>query len=234
VCIALQLSALPSAAAPIIVGLPADTTAGNCLPFSCPFPGSYQQVYTRSAFPGPVTITGLEFYNTQINGFASTLNSAALTISLSTTSHDWNTLSSSYSNNIGSDNTQVFSGDLSQPWAFGKTLVIGFATPFLFDPANGNLLMNVSMAGGGPPPAFAIFFDTNGYNGGSKNGNTITGRVYTLPGLPGLSGIVESGYGLVTGFETGSPPVPEPAPLLLLGTSLGLIAARRRRPKLRA
>ena len=35
----------------------------------------------------------------------------------------------------------VFSGNLSQPWAFGDTLHINLTTPFAYNPADGNLLM---------------------------------------------------------------------------------------------
>src|ERR1700690_2138574 len=50
-----------------IIGLPADPGNGNCFPFGCAYNGSYQQVYSSSQFSGPMTITALSFYNTQIN-----------------------------------------------------------------------------------------------------------------------------------------------------------------------
>jgi hypothetical protein len=71
----------------------------------------------------------------------------------------------------------------------------------------------------------AIFFDENGYNSGGFNGNTIFGRDYegTAQTEP-VSGD-DSGFGLVTGFETTTP---EPATLSLFGVSLiGLAMARR-------
>ncbi len=122
VCVCL-VSAIP-AAANVTVGLPADAESGNCYPFGCAYSGEYQQVYASNQFSGPITITNLEFFNKQFNSGATAMNSGTWTISLSTTSADWNTLSGIFSSNIGSNNTQVFSGNLSQSWAFGDTLVI--------------------------------------------------------------------------------------------------------------
>jgi hypothetical protein len=206
-------AAIP-AFADVIVGLPADTGTGNCFPFGCAYPnGEYQQVYNAGQFSGPITITGLEFFNTQVDFGATSMNDGNWTVSMSTTSADWNTLNPNFTSNIGANNTQVFNGDLVQPWTFGDTLTINFSTPFTYDPSKGNLLMDVMVSGatdaGGP-----IYFDTNGYNNGNFNGNTFLGRVYTTNN-------VNAGYGLVTGFVTGAS-VPEPSFLLLVGMGLGL------------
>src|SRR3974390_41178 len=216
--------------ATIIIGLPPDPGNGNCFPFGCSYSGEYQQVYSASQFSGPIEIGDLEFYNTKYNSSATSMNSGTWTISLSTTSANWNTLSSNFASNIGANHTVVFSGNLAQPWAFGDTLHIDLSTPFLYDPTSGNLLMDVSVSGaiaGG-----IIFFDTNGFNGGGDNGNTFLGRVFCLGGGPcGTSGFVDAGYGLVTGFSTAQS-VPEPASLALFASSLGalgLLGWRRKR-----
>ena len=49
----------------------------------------------NSLFSGPITITGLEFFNTQFNSGAheeSAIDTGTFTVSLSTTSASWDTL----------------------------------------------------------------------------------------------------------------------------------------------
>jgi hypothetical protein len=219
----LLLAALP-AAADIIIGFPPDSGTGNRYPFGSAYSGEYQQVYSHTQFSGPITITNLEFYNTEYNSGATAMNSGNWMISLSTTSADWNTLSPTYANNIGANNTLVFNGNLYQPWAFGNTLQIILSTPFTYDPAaNGNLLMDVFVSGASAPGGY-IYFDTNGWNDGGLYTNTFLGRVYG-------SGGVSSGYGLMTGFSTGATGIPEPGLTGVLALALaGMgIAIRRRR-----
>ena len=219
-CVAL-LAAIP-ALANVTVGLPADAGTGNCFPFGCAYSGEYQQVYNSGQFSGTITITDLEFFNTAFDNGATATNTGNFAISLSTTSADWNTLSPTFANNIGGNNTLVFSGSISQAWAFGDTLTITLSTPFTYNPGAGNLLMDV-VATGTNNAGGTIYFDTNGYNGGTRDGNTFLGRVYN-------GGSIDSGYGLVTGFSTGVSTDPEPGSLALFGSGvIGLMAVVRRK-----
>jgi hypothetical protein len=72
-----------------------------------------------------------------------------------------------------------------------------------------------------------IFFDTNGYNGGGYNGNTIMGRAYCKSGdCTGNPIIVDKGFGLVTEFDTST--IPEPSFLYLLGAAMALLGITRK------
>ena len=210
-----------SASAGVVVGLPPDT-GGNCFPFGCSYNAEYQQVYNSGQFGvSPITITNLEFYNTQFDSSSTSMNTGLWTISLSTTAADWSTISSTYASNIGGDNTTVFSGNLSQAWAFGDTLQILLSTPFTYNPLNGNLLMDV-VGSGVSAPGGEIFFDKN-------STNSAFSRVYCSSGIACSPGAVDTGFGLVTGFSTGSGGVPEPSSVVLFGLGVAVFGLARRR-----
>jgi hypothetical protein len=191
-------AATPSMA-DVIVGQPPDVGTGNCYPFGCPvseWGPDYQQIYASSDFSGTIKVTNLEFFNTEfLNG--GTPDAGTYTISLSTTSTPVDGLSSTFSDNLGLNNTVVFTGSLSS--LSGGVLHILLSKPFTYDPTQGNLLMDVYSADANQPGTL-LFLDTNGENGG--NGG-IFSRGYG-------AGNVENNYGLVTGFSTGSA-VPEPS-----------------------
>ena len=220
------IASTPLMAGTLVVGNPPDFATGNCFPFGCNYDqftanNEYQQVYSNTLFSGPITITGLEFYNTQQDRGGTGMNTGTFTIDLSTTLADWNTLSTTPTSNLGGNNTQVFSGSLAQAWALGDTLSITFSTPFTYTPGVGaNLLMDVVATGTGDALG-DIGFDTN-------LGNTYFGRYY-------YSGFrtVNNGYGLVTGFDYGPNvepgTVPEPASILLVPAALGVLALLRKR-----
>ena len=91
-------------ASTLVIGNPPN--GGNCFPLGCPtWAPQYQQVYARSDFSSPITISGLTFYNTlgeANNGF----DTGTYSFSLSSTSKAVDGLDlSNLNNNIGANNT---------------------------------------------------------------------------------------------------------------------------------
>ena len=136
---ALALAAPGWAGAVVIVGA-TNLGVGNCVPFGCPNSNigfgapllEYQQVYTNTAFSGPVTITSILFYNTQQQPGVNPITSGTDTLSLSTTSKAVSAFSSTVSSNIGADQTVIFSGT-----AAGTVPLAGIefgGGSFLYDP----------------------------------------------------------------------------------------------------
>ena len=138
----------------------------QCQPFGCPqailtnsggevsplsWTPEFQEVYDSLLFSGTRTFTGIAFYCQGGNP-----NSGTFQISLSSTSaktnkntllgssisdYDTGLNTSNLSANLGSDNTVVYNGAL--PALSNGVLTITFTTPFTYDPANGNLLLDV-------------------------------------------------------------------------------------------
>lgn len=175
-----------------------------------------QMVYGSAHFPQDIAliITELRFRPDASAGYAFTTTLANIQFNLSTTTRNPDGLSSTFANNVGFDDTIVFSGALNISSQFTGPpgaprdfdIIIPLSTPFLYNPAAGNLLLEVrnfsgsaaaSPLGGGSVPGDQASRLGGGLatpTGGADSGVEVAQIVYT---------------------PTNQPPVP-PQPLLLL------------------
>ncbi len=228
---------IPALATPINVIAPSTYTnvAGNAPDtlFINPTGSRSQEVIGSdqfSAFNGPVKITQLSFRAAPGTG-PTNFPLSNLDLNLSTTPFFPNTsggatlISSTFANNVGLDNTLVFSGPLalSSPGCAAGTapcpfdMVITFTTPFLYNSANGSLLLDFRM---------------NGLNGIS---GTLDGASFSSPGGPvaSVGGLLNAASGdlvLQGDIVQLTLETPEPSSWALLLCGLGALAplARRR------
>jgi acid phosphatase len=212
---------------PVVVPNNLSTTqgdTGNLFPLFSMKPIRYQQVFEKSQFSrfaaGGEMIDTIGFRahapGVPFSGFV-----AQLQVNLSTTSKNPDGLSSTFADNIGPNDTQVFSGPIAvsannstSPGAVNTfDIVIRLSTPFLYNPAGGNLLIDIRNSQGGfeIPPLDQEIDATNAlgdavsrvYNDGDVNATTA-----------GQSGTMAENdtVGLVTSFGTMANPAPSPSP----------------------
>ncbi|HEX4639054.1 MAG TPA: alkaline phosphatase family protein [Chthoniobacterales bacterium] len=184
--------------------------AGNLFPLFSSQPIRYQQVFDAAQFsrlnPGGGLINRIAFRG-HGPGVPFTANVPQLQVNLSTTSKTPDALSSAFAENVGGDDTQVFSGPLQTAVTFtgGPTnfeVVLNFTTPFFYDPSKGNLLLDVRNVLGATevPPS------DQELDGTSANGDSVS-RVYNFGDVAAASagktgGVDEKDtFGLITHFN---------------------------------
>lgn len=185
------------------------TTDGNSDPFGFyNWTGTYQQVYSSNAFAGTTDITSLTFFDFN-NSPADALTPTSFSIYLSTTAATVGGLSPTLADNIGPNQTLVFSGNPPGESIIGGAEVFTFSlsTNFIYDPSAGNLLLTVINQNPGPFNPITTYLD-------SDSSGSLMSRAFAPPPFPGTLATTDS-VGLVTGFNIAHK-VPEPSTLSLV------------------
>jgi hypothetical protein len=244
VAIASLVFASPALATTLIVPGPATGNAQAPTPFN--FYGSsgsrVQQIYDSSFFPGDELINGFSFRAFPGAApslfFGNSVDISDVVIRLSTTATGANESgslpSATFADNLESDVTTVFSGALhlttaatgTGPQPFDYT--VSFSQPFMYDPADGNLLLDVTIPSGatvsGPGFGF-LTFDTV---------NTIDDGIYSVVNISdgGAASGTPSTAGAITAFSVSSAAVPEPSTWMMMVTGFGILGAAMWRRRL--
>ena len=179
-----------------------------CLPSS----GRVQQLYSASEFTdGPaIQLTGIAFRPDEQDSvsFGSTSGTIqSIEIHLST--KPAGALSSTFANNVGADDTIVYSGAVALTYdPSGQSVgsvrpfmwAITFTTPFVYHPANGDLLVDFKTVTGVDPNVGTI---------PTADATTSLSRVATsnTTGTVGDATGTVFGIGLITRFSLGTTPV---------------------------
>jgi hypothetical protein len=209
----------------------------NGYPFSVGGTMRYQQVYTASQFgvfaTGGAMITEIAFRPDAVYGSAFTHTIPNIRVDLSTTTAGPGGLSLTFADNVGADDTTVFNGSLTLSSAFTGPaggpkdfdIVIPLTAPFYYNPAAGNLLLDIRNFSSGNSGGYIIpELDA------TTADPTLVGRVYAfdVSAASAPYSFQEDTCGLVAQFT--ATPVPEPATWELLCVTALLVARRGSRP----
>jgi hypothetical protein len=229
--------ASPALATTLIVPGPGVGNAQGPAPFN--YYGSsgsrVQEIYASSFFPGSELINGFSFraYPGAAPSlfFGNSVDISDVVIQLSTTaagaSESGSLPSATFAHNLESDATTVFSGALdlttaatgTDPQPFDYT--VSFSQPFLYNPAAGNLLLDVMIPSGATVSGTGFGFLT------FDTVNTIDDGIYSVVNLSdgGAATGTLSTAGAITAFSVSSPAVPEPSTWLMMVTGFGILGA---------
>jgi hypothetical protein len=193
-------------------------STNNVLPFLNVMTMRYQQLYAASQFTqadSDIEITKIAFRpDGELLGSPFSVTLSSVQIDLSTTTND--SLNPVFDTNTGVDDLTVFpKGPLTLPSAYAGPkggpkdfdIFINLTTPFIYNPANGNLLLDVRNSSDNTVEATA--FDCE--NGALFN-NAVSRQ--SADNVTQTTASVSDTYGLVTQFIYVA--VPEPAHIFLL------------------
>ena len=218
------LSATTLFAAPFTIG---SMDSGECYPFMCNDTGTnvgpsimYQEAYNSGFFPGAVTISSLQFQFWPFAGPAVILGGTyGFSLGYSAVAL---ALGSNLSSNFMGSPTAV--GTFTIPAGgmnFGTLLTFNLTTPFAYNPATADLLLEVDVTNQDNVPNDGV---ANGYNWADFTGTQVA-RAYCLTNIGCTAGTPD---GLVTTFNATT--VPEAGTLVMFGSGLiGLAGIARRR-----
>ena len=188
--------------------------------YGVPYVGPYQQIYDRNLFSSPSAITQIGFRSIGPNGGYDTDVMYNLSVGLGLTERT----PSSPGSGFATGATTVFSGPLPVHITASNLdfdLLIPLTTPFLYDPALGNLLLDITLVSAGqtPPnlPVYTFLYDNAATDIATIRPHRIQGTVAVLPN-----------EGIVTKFTV----VPEAATAALLFLGAAVCIPRRGRAPL--
>lgn len=206
------LSATSVFATTVTVG---NMDSGNCYPFMCNDTGTnvgvsidYQQAFNSAAFSGPMNISSMSWdFAPPFGGLPIALGGnytfywgySAVSLGLNPSN-----LAGNYNGSANPLGTaSINPGGLN----YGSTLILTLGSPFTYNPANGDLILEIVVDSQDVVPNGS----GNSYMWADYTGAD-TSRAYCLTGL-GCAGGVGA---LVTTFN-GTPAVPEPGTLVMFG-----------------